>query len=530
MPKLTPTRKWLTLVITCLGFFMVLLDASIVTVALPTIQNDLNANLNDLQWVVDAYTLPFAALLLTAGTLSDRFGRKQLFLWGLVIFTLGSALCGFAPSLGWLIAGRVVQGIGGAALSPGSLAVLAAAFTEPRERTVSLGIWSGVSGVALAAGPLIGGTLISAINWQAIFFVNLPLGVLGLLFGLAVLVESRNPAADRLDLPGQLLAIGGLVALTYALIEGNTQGWTSPLILGLFLGAAVLLLGFLLVESRSAEPLLPLTFFRTAIFSVANLAALTVGFALLGTVFFIAQYFQGVQGFTAFGSGLHSLPNTAGIFLAAPLAGALAARFGPRLPVTVGAVLAGIALLLLTQVGPATDYGRLWWNLGMFGVGVGLMLSPLTSAVLGAVPPARTGLASSVINTSRQIGGVIGVALLGALVQNQYASNITARLTAAGVPAATSTTIGTTVASAGAAAASALRAAHLPIPAPVVRDIVYRSFTDALHPAFLVSGILLLVTAALCAVFLGRSRAVPASTAEADALAQDVLSVGMEIG
>src|SRR5439155_12406032 len=236
-------RKALTLAVTCLGFFMVLLDVSIVTVALPTIQSSLRASLSDLQWVVDAYTLPFAVLLLTAGTLGDRYGRKRLFLVGLVGFVVGSGLCGLAPDLRWLIVGRALQGAGGAALAPGSLSLLAAAFSDPRERIQALGLWAGIAGIAIAAGSVVGGLLVQVADWPAIFLVNLPIGAVALALGSRVLVESRNPATRRLDVPGQALAIAGLLALTFALIEGNRLGWGSPPIVALLAGAAALLAG-----------------------------------------------------------------------------------------------------------------------------------------------------------------------------------------------------------------------------------------------------------------------------------------------
>src|SRR5262245_3954716 len=239
-----------TLAITCLGFFMVLLDVSIVNVALPTIQASLGAALSDLQWVIDGYTLPFAVLLLTAGTLGDRFGRKRLFLFGLAVFTAGSALCGVAADLPSLIAGRALQGAGGAALAPGSLALISSAFADPRQRVQALGLWAGISGIAIAAGSLVGGVLVEAAGWPSIFLVNVPIGVLTFALGARWLAESRNPIARRPDVPGQALAIGGLSALTYALIEGNVLGWGSPTIVGLVAAAAVLLVSFVLVEAR----------------------------------------------------------------------------------------------------------------------------------------------------------------------------------------------------------------------------------------------------------------------------------------
>src|SRR5262245_33167101 len=273
----------ITLVVTALGLFMVFLDASIGNVALPTIQANFDAQLSDLQWLVDAYILPLAALMLTAGALGDHFGRKRLFLAGLVLFVLGSLLCALAPSLAFLLVGRMVQGVGAAALSPGSLAVLVAAFPEPRQRAQAIGLWAGISGVGLAAGPLIGGVLIQLASWPAILFVNLPLGVFALALVWPALAESRNPTAQRIDLPGQVLVTGALVCLIMALIESSSHGWTSAVIVGLFAGAAVCLAAFLLVEGSVREPMVPLGLFASRVFSVANLAALLLGFVMMGT-------------------------------------------------------------------------------------------------------------------------------------------------------------------------------------------------------------------------------------------------------
>lgn len=505
-------RKLGTLVVTCIGFFMVLLDASIVTVALPTIQSTLHTQLADLQWVVDAYTLPFAVLLLTAGTLGDRFGRKRVFLVGLIVFTIGSGICALAPTLDWLIAGRVVQGVGGAALSPGSLSALAAAFPNPRERTQAIGVWSGVSGIALAAGPLLGGVLIQVLGWQAIFFVNMPIGALALALGLWVLAESRNPTAIRLDLLGQALVIAGLTALTYALIQGQSDGWGSTKILALFATSAVLLITFLIVEARAADPLMPLRFFRSAVFSTANVAALIVGFALLGTVFFIAQYFQEVQGYTALQSGERTLPTTMGIFLMAPLAGRFTARVGPRLPIALGAVFSGVALLLLTSLTTNTAYGEIWWRLGLLGIGFGLMLSPITSAVLAATPPARAGLASSMVNSSRQIGSVLGIAVLGAVVEHQEASNLMINLIHLHLPEPISETLSAAIATAGAVPGRLHLSEKLPFPRSMLHEVIGSSFTNALHPAFVISAVALLCAAILAAALLGRGGQVTTQT------------------
>ena len=515
MSEVHRTNKVVTLIVTCLGLFMVLLDASIVNVALPTIQADLHANLSDLQWVVDAYTLPFAALLLTAGTLGDRFGRKRLFLAGLVLFLLGSLLCGFAPALGWLLFGRLVQGAGAAALMPGSLSVLVSAFPEPRERAQAIGLWAGISGVALAAGPLVGGLLIQIASWPAIFFVNLPVGLLALALGWPLLAESRNPNAQRIDLPGQLLAIGTLVCLIMGLIEGSSQGWTSPLILGLFIGAAVLLAAFLLVESQVREPLLPLRLFAKRVFSVANVAGLLLFFAMLGTFFFVTQFFQAVQGYTPLESGLRTLPTTMGIFLIAPFAGLLTARIGPRLPIVLGGLLAGGALILTMRLmEPDSSYATLWWDLGLVGIGFGLMLSPLTAAALSATPPTRAGLGSSMINTSRQVGGTLGIAVLGAFVLQQFSSNIASQLTQRGVPGPIGATIASKIASAGAQASQVPLSGRLPLPQAALHQALNQAFVDALHGSFLIAGIALLVAAALVAFLLQQQQRAPRTSIE----------------
>lgn len=494
------TNKGITLVVTCLGFFMVLLDASIVTVALPTIQADLHANLSDLQWAVDAYTLPFAALLLTAGTLGDRFGRKRLFLSGLVLFLIGSTFCGFAPTLGWFLFGRVAQGLGAAALTPGSLSVLVSAFSEPRERAQAIGIWSGISGMALAAGPLVGGLLIQVSSWPAIFFVNLPVGVVALALGWPGLSESRNPNAQQIDLPGQVLVTGGLTCLIMALIESSSQGWTSPLILGLFIGSAVCFSVFLLVEARVREPMLPLHLFVSRVFSVANVTAVVVGFALLGTVFFVAQYFQIVQGYTALQSGLRTLPATMGMFVVAPFAGWLVARLGPRLPIVLGTLLSSGALFLMTSLTPFSSYASIWWILGMWGIGFGFMLSPLTAAVLSATPPSRAGLGSSMISTSRQVGATLGIAVLGAVVLQQFSGNIISQLIQRGVPASISTTIANKIAAAGAQAGQIPLSGRLPLPQALLHQAINQAFVDALHGSFLISGIALLIAGLLVAI------------------------------
>jgi EmrB/QacA subfamily drug resistance transporter len=405
------------LTVTCLGQFMVLLDNTIVGAALPDMQHRLHTQLTGLQWIVDAYVLLVAMLLLTGGIFADRFGRKRVYLTGVAVFTAASVWCAVAPSLGWLIAGRVVQGVGAAAVSPASLALLAAAHPVPQERVKAIGLWAGLSGVGLAAGPVAGGVLTETFGWPAIFLVNLPIGVVLLLVGQRHLGESRNPAARAIDVPGTLLSVSAVGALTYGLIEGGARGWTSPVILGGFAAAVVLLAAFVAVEARRPAPMLPLGLFRQRLFTVSNTAMVVVGFALMGSSFFFSQFFVYVQGSSILRAGLQTLPVSLTMVAVSPYAGRLAARHGFRIVVTTGLALAGLGLLALGTVHADTGYGNVWWRLALVGTGFALTLSPLTGAAIQAVSPQEGGLASGVSSTTRQIGAVLGVALLGAVVR-----------------------------------------------------------------------------------------------------------------
>ncbi|MFZ3561872.1 MFS transporter [Streptomyces sp. BH055] len=405
------------LVVTCLGQFMVLLDNTIVGAALPDMQHRLGAGMTGLQWIVDAYVLLVATLLLSGGVFADRFGRKRVYLSGVAVFTAASVLCSIAPSVGWLVAGRVLQGIGAAALSPASLALLVAAYPAPRERVRAIGLWAGLSGIGLAVGPVAGGALTQAFGWPAIFLVNVPIGLILLVAGRRVLKESRNPGAPALDVPGTVLSVLGVGTLAYALIEGGARGWTSPVILGGFAAAAVLLGAFVAVERRHPAPMLPLGLFRQRLFTVSNSAMVVVGFALMGSTFFFSQFFVYVQGSSILRAGLQTLPATLAMVVVSPFAGRLAAKYGYRSVVTGGLALAGLGLLALGGVHADTGYANVWWRLATVGVGFALTMSPLTGAAIQAVDPQEGGLASGVSSTTRQIGAVLGVAVLGAVVR-----------------------------------------------------------------------------------------------------------------
>ena len=415
MPATDRKAQLLTLGACCMGLFMVMLDNTVVNVALPSIQRELGATVPGLALVLDAYILVFASLLLTAGSLGDRFGRRRVFRAGLVLFTAASALCGLAPSLPALVAARALQAVGAAALLPGSLSILTAAFPDPRERVQAIGLWSGVSAMALAAGPVVGGLLTDGLGWRWVFYVNLPVGVAAVVVAGRVVTESRNPAAGRLDLPGLLLGSLGLGAVTLGLIESDQRGWGSPEIVGLLAAGVGLLAAFGAVEARRADPMLSPRLFRDGAFSAANSVVLLAGFALLGFVFFNTLYFQAVHGWSPLQAGLRSLPNTLAVVVCAPLAGRLASRYGYRVPVTAGLLLAAAALLALTGIQADTPYGELWWKLALFGAGLGLSIAPATAAGVAAMPGAQAGVASAVIQTSRQVGAALGVAVLGAV-------------------------------------------------------------------------------------------------------------------
>lgn len=335
------SNQTLLLALTCLGQFMILLDNTIVGAALPDMQHRLHTELTGLQWIVDAYVLLVAMLLMSGGVFADRFGRKRVYLTGVVVFTAASLVCALAPTLGWLVAGRVVQGIGAAALSPASLALLTAAYPVPQERMKAIGLWAGFSGIGLAAGPVAGGVLTEAFGWPAIFLVNLPIGVVLLLAGLRHLGESRNPNAPAIDIPGTVLSVLAVGSLTYGLIEGGTRGWTSPVILGSFAAAVILLAAFIAVEARRRAPMLPLRLFGQRLFTVSNTAMVVVGFALMGSSFFFSQFFVYVQGSSILRAGLQTLPMSLAMVIVSPYAGRLAARYGFRVVVTVGLALAG---------------------------------------------------------------------------------------------------------------------------------------------------------------------------------------------
>ncbi|MHB8296543.1 MAG: MFS transporter [Acidimicrobiales bacterium] len=413
-----PPTPGVVLATLCMAFFMVILDTTIVNVALPAMQTSLHTSVTGLQWVVDGYALVFAALLLGAGSSCDRVGAKAVFVVGLVAFTAGSAWCALAPGLAWLVGGRLIEGLGAAMVLPASLALIAANFAEPARRARAVGVWAAVAGAATAIGPVAGGLLVDTAGWRSIFLVNIPLGMIGLVLAWRYLADTpRRPGTH--DLPGQLLAIASLGALTFALVEAGSLGWGSAVVLAAGLGGLALGAGFVRREIKATQPMLPVALFANRTFSGANAVGAVLNFGIYGQVFVLSLYFQHLRGYTALATGLALLPFAAMTVAGPVLVGRLTARVGPRLPMVAGQALAAGGSAVLALAGAHSAYSLLVPGLVALGAGMALTMPSMTAAVVAAAPPGSAGAASGVLNTARQVGGALGVALLGSLVARQ---------------------------------------------------------------------------------------------------------------
>jgi len=409
-------KKWWTLGAVAFGLFMIMLDNTVVNVALPTMQKDLHVGTAELEWVVVAYALTFAALLITGGKLADLYGRRRIFVIGLVIFTLSSLACGLSSSIGYLIAARAVQGVGSALMNPATLSIIVATF-PPKERGQAIGIWAGVSALALAIGPLIGGVITQNWGWNWIFFINVPVGVIAIAVSQLVIRESRDTSREQsIDLPGLLTSIGFLFSLSYGLIEGNAHGWASAEILGLFGAAAVFLAAFVALELRQRLPMLDLSLFKIGAFSGANIVAMMVSLAMFGVFFYVSLYVQEILGYSATQAGAIFLPMTLLIIVIAPIAGKFSDRIGSRWLMGAGMTMLGISLLLYQRIGLHSNFWTLVPALLTGGIGMAMTMSPMTSAAMGAVPIDKAGVGSGVLNSFRQVGGSLGIAIMGAIV------------------------------------------------------------------------------------------------------------------
>jgi EmrB/QacA subfamily drug resistance transporter len=406
----------LVLAICCMSLLIVGLDNTIVNVALPSIQHDLHASVSGLQWTIDAYTLVLASLLMLSGSTADRLGRRRTFQTGLVIFTVGSLLCSLAPGLGWLIVFRMMQAVGGSMLNPVAMSIITNVFTDAKERAQAIGLWGGVIGLSLALGPIAGGTLVDTIGWRSIFWINVPIGVAAVVLTALFVPESRAERARRIDPVGQVFVLVMLATVTYAIIEGPGRGWTSPLILGLFVCSAASLVGLVRYEQRRFEPLIDPRFFRSVPFSAATIIAICAFSSLAGFLFLNTLYLQNVRDFSPFKAGLTTLPFAAMMLIFAPISGRIVGRRGTRLPLVVAGVAMTVAGLMLTNL---TNTTPIWWLITtylVFGVGFAMVNAPITNTAVSGMPRSQAGVAAAVASTSRQVGQSFGVAIIGSVV------------------------------------------------------------------------------------------------------------------
>jgi len=424
-------KRWLALGALCLSLVVIGMDNTILNVALPTLARDLAATASQLQWMVDAYILVFAGLLLTMGALGDRFGRKLALNVGLIIFAVGSVASAFSGTPNMLITARALMGVGGALIMPSTLSIITNIF-PPRERGRAIGMWAGVSGLGIILGPVCGGWLLEHFWWGSVFFVNVPIVLFAMLYGWRVVPESKDPAATPLDPVGASLSVAGLVALVYGIIEAPSHGWGSSTTLGSLAIAAVFIGLFLWWEIQSEHPMLQLSFFENPRFSAASLSITLVFFAMFGSVFLQTQYLQFVLGFTPLQAGIRVMP-VATMVIAAPLSARLVERLGTKVVVASGLLVVSAALALLSTVSLASGYGLLAASIATLGVGMGLTMAPATESIMGALPLAKAGVGSAMNDTTRQVGGALGVAILGSVLSSSFGSAIAPALR--GLPA-----------------------------------------------------------------------------------------------
>lgn len=507
-------RKWWTLIAVCFGTFMLLLDVTIVNVALPDIQRSLGASFSDLQWVVDAYSLMLAALLLTTGSLADLFGRRLVFVIGLAIFTASSLLSGLAADPLWLNLARGAQGVGGAAMFSTSLALLGSAF-QGRERGTAFGIWGTITGLAVAIGPVVGGALTTGISWRWIFLVNVPIGLVAIGLCLARVEESRQSGARKPDLLGALTFSGALAALIYALIKGNSLGWGSTEILACLIGAGVLMIAFLALQITRERAMFDLSLFRKPTFTGGSIAAFSLSAGLFALLLYITLYLQDVLGFSALQTGLRQLFLSGGILLTSTLAGRLTAHVPIRFLIAPGLALVGAGLLLMRGLNPGSEWTHLIPGFIVAGAGVGFINPPLASTAIGVVAPERAGMASGINSTFRQIGIATGIAGLGSIFSHRVRTEILSLLSGVHVPAKAAHTLADAVSQGNGVAGGLAKLG------PAARrnavHAVRVGFTSGLNEIFLIGAVITL-TAAVLTLILIRSRDFEASAARGPSL------------
>ncbi len=417
-------RRWFTLATLCLSLLIIVMDNTILNVAIPSLIKELGATNSELQWIVDGYTLVFAGLLLTTGSLGDRFGRKRALRVGIVIFAFGSVLSALATTPANLIATRALMGVGGALIMPSTLSILTNVFRDPKERGRAIAIWAGFSGLGVALGPVIGGLLLTHFSWSSVFWVNLPIGATALVAGYFFVPESKDPAAPRLDPLGALLSIVGLGSLLFGIIEGPTKGWSSTEVMTAFGVGVVGLTAFILWERHTDHPMLDMSFFKNPRFTAANMAVTLTFFALFGSLFLMTQYWQLVHGYSPLAAGVRLIPYATTMMITAPMSARLVERMGTKRVVTMGLSTISVAMLALSTIQTDSSYVRVIFNMCFMALGMALVMAPATESVMGSLPRSKAGVGSAVNDTTRQMGGALGVAVIGSLVASVYASGI----------------------------------------------------------------------------------------------------------
>jgi EmrB/QacA subfamily drug resistance transporter len=501
-------RRWWALGAMCFALFMIMLDNTVVNVALPSIQRSLNASTASLEWTVNAYTLSFAVLLVTGGRLGDLFGRRKLFLAGVIIFASASAAIGFSPNDTWLVAWRAVQGSGAALMMPATLSIITNAFPAA-ERGRAIGTWAGVSALALAIGPVLGGFLVESVSWQSIFFINLPVAVAAVFVTLFAVKESRDETVARtVDFPGVATLTVGLAALVLALVEGNDWHWGSGREIAMYVVAVLGLGAFAVIETRRRVPMVDLSFFRSRTFLGANIVAFIVSFAMLAMFFFLALYMQNIRGYTPLQAGVRFLPSTMMIVLIAPIAGRLADRVGSRPLMTFGLLCVSGSLFWQSHLTVSSSYGALLPGFVLMGIGMAFVMSPMSTAAMNSVEPAKAGVASGILSMSRMVGGTFGVAVLGALVATLGRSRIDQLLPS--VPASARSALANGLGSGGTihnAPTQIVAAAH-------------QAFVYALQNGLRLGSAVALAGALVAWTLIGREKTPAAETADATEVAE----------
>ena len=508
-PTTLYARRWQALIVLAMSLLIVCIDNTILNVALPTIQEELDASSSQLQWIVDGYLLVFAVLLLIAGSLGDRFGRKKALSFGLVVFGVGSLLAAGAPGTTQLIASRALMGVGAAAIMPTTLSILTNIFPE-NERPKAIAIWSAVAGMGIAIGPTTGGWLIENFDWSSVFLVNIPIVIVGLVAGAFLIPESRDPEPKALDFPGAGLSIAGLSLAVWGLIEASERGWTDSMVLGAFaLGGAILAL-FVLWERRTDHPMLDVSVFRNLRFSAASLAVGFVFFALMGVVYFLTTYLQSVMGFSALEAGIRMIPVAIGMIATTKLSVVLTEKLGTKIVVALGMSTVSTALYVLSTCGVDTGYGRVAIALGVLGSGMALAMSPATESIMGSLPKAKAGIGSAMNDVVREVGGTLGVAVLGSVLASGYGGSMDDAV--AGLPSG-----------AAEAASDSVGAAHQ-VAAQVGGDTAARliqaadqAFVDAMSTTATLAAAVALFGALIAAAFL------PSRATDESAVGQDAL-------